>query len=135
MSELPKRLLKDVVWMLRPILYTDREELAAAVRDYHMAIVNSDERWRPHERVLAARRITLCFECWEGDDEFEIELELETQDPEGWTTLDLLFAVHQRVADHLTSDGATLGDHCFFEGLSLRSASDDPPSYYLNLGS
>ena len=135
MSDLPKRLLKDVVWVLRPILYTDREEFAAAVRDYHMAIVNSDDRWRPHERVLAARRISLWFECWEGDDEFEVTIELATEDPEGWTTLDLLFAVHQRVVDHLKADNATLGDHCFFEGLSLRSADDDPPSYDLFLGS
>ena len=135
MPELPKRLLKDVLWMLRPILYTDREEFAAAVRDYHMRILDSDERWRPHERVLASRKITLCFECWKGDHEHEIELKLETQDPEGWTTLDLLFAVHQRVVDHLTSEGATLGDHCFFEGLSLRSGEQQPPVYDLRLGS
>ena len=135
MPELPKRLLKNVVWTMRPILYTDREEFNAAVRDYHLRIVKSDERWRPHERVLAAPRISLCFECWVDDDQIEATVELATEDPEGWTNLDLLFAVHQRVTDYLSSHQGTLGDHCFFEGLSLRSAKHEPPAYDLDLGS
>jgi hypothetical protein len=135
MPELPKRLLKNVVWMLRPILYTDREEFDAAVRSYHMRILKSDERWRPHERVLATPKILLCFECWEGDDQNDATVELATTDPEGWTNLDLLFAVHQRVADYLSTRDGSLGDHCFFEGLSLRSGKGDPPAYEIDLGS
>lgn len=135
MSELPKRLLKNVVWTMRPVLFEDREEFNAAVRNYHMDIVNSDERWRPQERVLAAARISLCFECWVDDDQIEATVELATNDPEGWTTLDLLFAVHQRVTDYLSAHKGTLGDHCFFEGLSLRSDKREPPVYDLDLGS
>ena len=43
MPDLPERLLKDVVWMLRPMLYVDREEFAAAVRDYHVRILGNDD--------------------------------------------------------------------------------------------
>lgn len=135
MPDLPERLLKDVVWMLRPMLYVDREEFAAAVRGYHVRILGNDERWQPEVRVLAARRIHLCFECWEGEDQVDATVELAIEDPDGWTTLDLLFAIQQRVADYLASHDGTLGDHCFFEGLSLRSADRNPPVYDLDLGS
>jgi hypothetical protein len=135
MSELPERLLKNVVWILKPTLYTDREEFDAAVRAYHTRILGSDERWRPHERVLAAPKVMLCFECWEGADEVDANVELATEDPEGWTALDLLFAIQQRVADYLAAHDGSLGDHCFFEGLSLHAPKWNPPGYNLDLGS
>jgi hypothetical protein len=135
MAKLPKLLLDQVVWILRPTHFADRDEFNAAVRDYHVRILDSDERWRPEERVLAVPKLLLCFECWEGEDQNDITLELATEDPEGWTTLDLLYAIHQQIVGHLQANDGTLGDHCFFEGLSLRSADADVPVYDLDLGS
>lgn len=135
MAGFPKRLLSEVVWVLKPTEYADRASFEAAVRAYHVAILKSDERWQPDARVLSATKVQVGFECWVGEHERDVELELETDDPAGWTTLSLLFAIQQGVTGYLKANDGGLYDHCFFEGLSLGSTKAGRPSYSINLGS
>jgi hypothetical protein len=134
-SSWPKRLLSEVVWIIKPKRYADQAALELAVREYHVAIMKSDERWQPDTRVLSAQKLEVGFECWIGDDQLDVEIELETADPEGWTTLELLFAIQQGIAGYLIANDGALYDHCFFEGLSLGSSKGARPSYSVNFGS
>ncbi len=132
----PDSLLRSLAWTCDDTPYASPEAFAAAIRDYQIAIFKSDERWQPDEVVLASPRVSVYFECWEGDDQFDRRLDLVSDDPRGFTTLALMYGIHQGVAAHLRADGShSLGDHCFFEGLVHRRADAEQPSYDVRFGS
>jgi hypothetical protein len=131
----PDQLLRSLAWTCDDTVYASPEAFSTAIRDYQIAIFKSDERWRPDEVLLASPRVTVYFECWEGDDQFERPLELASDDPRGFTTLALMYGIHQGIAAHLRAHAATLGDHCFFEGLVRRDDDAEQPSYDIRFGS
>ena len=132
---LPDRVLGQVVWTLKPLRYDDVDHFDASIRDYHGQILGDDDRWRPHERVALSPRLRLLFECHEADEPIEVGLELHCPDIDGWTNLDAMFAIQQAVAAYLIHHDASLGDHKFFEGLTLVDLHAEPPLYRLDLGS
>ena len=132
MSELPRLIMNRVAWSLTGQPYTDRAAFEADVRQYHIDILDSDERWKPDELVIPAPRIGVAYE---GLDEQAMALderymELDAASPEGFTALDLLFQVHNAVVEELSKI-----DHHFFEGFSLSSTGSEIPCYRLHQGS
>lgn len=131
----PDRILGSLAWSCSDDRYATPEALSAAIRRYHLAVFESDERWQPDELVLASPRVSVIFECWEGDDQRERRLELSCDDPRGFTALALIYGIHEGIAEHLQTYEASLGDHCFFEGLVRSDAPGEFPTYWVRFGS
>lgn len=105
-------LLGALPWSFNRTHYPDRASFVAAVQAYSQRIFKRDAPWNPDERVVAATRIRLRYEAVRGgayDDAFTV---LTTDAPEGFTAGELLWRIHEALAED------ELADHCFFEGFS-----------------
>lgn len=125
----PKRIMKDIVWSFRES-YPDRVAFIDEVRDYHLAIVKSTDRWRPDEVVLTAPRVHITYEHWEGDDQLDRTTTFTADDGRAFTTGELLWKINEDAAPRLQNQ-----DHKFFEGLDLGETEGNDPTYDMHLGS
>ena len=124
----PEELLRGVAWVLGGEAYPDQASFEAALARYNREIMGG---WTAPGVVLNRPRVRVCYTCWQGDDQVEPVVELESDDGASFTGVELLYKVHNAMA------GSELYDHRFFEGflLSSRTAADEAPLYFVSLGS
>jgi hypothetical protein len=132
MDILPSRIMSDILWAFHGQTFKTQKEFEEAVRDYHVRIVKSDERWRPSEIALERGKVSVQYHCWRKDEDVEPTVSLESDNGTSFTHGELLFKIHNAVVDDLK-----FMDHSFFEGLSLHKqpARGAAPLYFLSLGS
>ncbi len=131
MTELPKSLMSKVAWAFTKGPYPTPEAFAQAFRGYNERIFGED---RPLNDgvALSVATVRIQYHCWRGDDDVEPVVTLISDDPAGFTEMELLYKSHNATIEDLREM-----DHHFFEGLSLGKAGDEenPPLYRLRLGS
>lgn len=134
MSGAPKHLLRAIAWSCGTRRWPDAARFAEAVEAYQRDIIGSTDHWTPDARVLERPRVQVMFECWDGDIQLEVTLDLEAPDGRGFTMLDLFFGICDGIAAHLVEHARALHDHRFFEGIGL--GEDRPvPLYHVWFGS
>ncbi|MCB9763266.1 MAG: hypothetical protein H6739_26085 [Alphaproteobacteria bacterium] len=132
----PERLLSRVLWACDSTRWPDRAAFDAAVRQYHLDIVKSDERWTPDAVAVRAPVVRVGFMCWTDDDQqIEPVLTLKADDGQAFTNLELLHKVCDGIAAYLVEHKCALYDHHFFEGLGLHQGAGEPPLYHVWFGS
>ena len=80
-------------------------------------------RWNPTELVLPnIKTITLWYEGLDEEAEAldEKSIELKTENPVGFSALDLLYTIHNAVVTEMNEI-----DHHFFEGITLKSVENN----------
>lgn len=131
MTELPKSLMSKIAWSITRETYATEADFDRAYRDYCERVF---DRERPlNEGVaLPVATVRIQYHCWRGEREVEPVATLTSDDPAGFTELELLFKIHNATVEDLRGM-----DHHFFEGLSLGKAGDEenPPLFWLRLGS
>jgi hypothetical protein len=139
-QRLPEDVMSGVLWSFNETRYADRAEFDAAVRKYHIDI-REEDTWEPDEIVLVCPRVRITCDCYWEDDEGERVLELTSDNGTSFTAGELLFKVHHGLLEpHKVGNSVVhseLGDHHFFEGLSLEGqpAEGETPRYEIDLGS
>jgi hypothetical protein len=132
----PGDLLWNVAWTLGPTVDEPTvEAFAARVRDDQERLTGSSRWWRPNAPALASPRVRITFHCSRGSREEEPVLDLRAPNGATFTHAELLFAIAQAIAAHLTSTGSEIHDHHFFEGLTLVRVDPEGPLYRVQLGS
>lgn len=121
----PDSLLADIPWVLNDTAFDSVEALVKAVSEYY-AELEMEEDWEPGKTAIDATTLTIITEDHD-DEEFSFEVK---RDGQSFSNGELLFKVHNGFAQ-LIKDGVELGDHCFFEGLSLVDASQQKYACYL----
>jgi hypothetical protein len=120
--------MKSVCWAFRRS-HPDRAAFVQAVRDYHIGILKTDERWRPDDVVIPAPRVSIIYDYWEGENQLDRVATFDADDGRGFTAGELLWKINEDAAPRLQQQ-----DHVFFEGLGLNAKSAEP-AYYMRLGS
>lgn len=127
LSPHPKRLLQRLPWIFDATAYPSARAFGEAVAKYQRDMERKDVDWRPDAVVLAAPEVVVSACVWEGKEQVDLLHPLRSADPAGFTAAELLWRIHAALA------GKELGDHRFFEGLTL--SRDDPLTYTLRCGS
>jgi hypothetical protein len=131
-QNLPQNLLSDVFWSFSRGKFDTQEAFNAEVIQYQQDIAEKTEHWHPDAIAIAGYQ-QVCINYEGLDEEAEAlddkSLVIETDNPEGFTNVELLFLIHNAVTEELSKI-----DHCFFEGLSFDSF-DEMPVYWLHQGS
>jgi hypothetical protein len=128
---LPRRVMGDVNWIFNRPTYATRAEFDEAVRAY-LARRGEESGWPPDGVVIPRPAVKVRYITWERGKQIEPVLELTADNGASFTAGELLFKVHNAVANSLSRI-----DHKYFEGFRL---SGDPginevPLYDVNLGS
>jgi hypothetical protein len=123
----PRELLGEVVWSFVGEPFASRAAFVEAVREYQLEILQQDT-WRPDAVVLRCPRVRVQHEY--GDEPDYERAELTADDGVAFTAGELLFKIHNAFVGQL-------GDHHFFEGLSLseETGAARVPVYDVDLGS
>ncbi len=133
--ELPAELMPEVAWsFFGGELLAEQDVFVARVSAYHEK-VGASGRWRPSEVAITAPRIRVGYfgvDPDEPDEYADYEVELSSTGGESFSNGELLFKLHNAVAESLRD-----ADHCYFEGLELvePGAGDSPPLYRMRQGS
>ena len=128
----PCEILNETLWSFVDGPFEDQSAFSEEVRQYQIDITGEDE-WKPELIVIPVPRIQIAYEYWNEDGgQIEDVFELDSQNGNAFTALDLLFQLHNAVVEKVCDD-----DHHFFEGLTLdaEARTGDIPRYLLNLGS
>ncbi|MGB4774018.1 MAG: hypothetical protein WBP45_02495 [Daejeonella sp.] len=129
MDNLPKSLLQNLYWSFNETTYQEIGDFTEEVRKYNVEIGGSDT-FKPNEIVLHISYCNILFEYYEGDEEKEECIRIESLNKTDFTTAEMLFKIHNNLA------AKDLGDHIFFEGLTLLTdKKGEIPTYALDLGS
>lgn len=119
--DLPKELLRNLSWLLGTRRFATPAVIVDAVREYY-ARLEFEYTWQPDELVLPIRELDLVFEAVVNNVRDDVVATIRTDDPRGFTAAELLWHVHQALAEY------ELGDHRFFEGVYLlKTAERDAP--------
>lgn len=149
--------LSDTLWSFSDDTYPDYESFNKKVIDYHKAIRESDESWKPNEVVLDVPTVEIQYMVWlespdpildnevlieddedvfedDEDDEEMHQVELvatfHADNGKNFTSIELLYKMHHQLANKY------LGDHHFFEGIDrLSNDNNKIPLYYISCGS
>lgn len=151
-------ILSNVVWAFHRKSYNSIEDFNKEITEYQTLILKERASWEADQVAINAPEIEVCYEAWIkgkedvsanetilGDEEevfdednsdygmFQVEFCATLQAGNGihFTALDLLYQLENQVSNK------DLGDHVFFEGLTLRNGEQksERPLYYMNLGS
>lgn len=124
-------ILVHTLWSFTGDRFVDQSAFSEEVRQYQIDITGKDQ-WRPDLIVVPVPSVQVAYEYWNDDgDQIEDVLRLVSTNGRDFTSLELLFQIHNAVVENVCDD-----DHHFFEGLTLEDApSGQPPQYLLNLGS
>ena len=126
----PRTLLSRTFWSYHDReAYADAAEFDAAVREYQ----DGDGEWTPETRALDATSIRVSYHGVPSPDAEAYEdytVTLSSDDPRGFTHLELFHKLHNAVVAHLNAV-----DHCFFEGLELQDVEGGIPHYEMAQGS
>jgi hypothetical protein len=128
---LPATLLPDLAWSFTGTRFADVQAFSEEVRQYQIDIIGEDS-WNPGQVVLPLARVLVAYECWKGDEQATLTVELASVGGQHFTALGLMFQLHNAVVEDLRDI-----DHHFFEGLGLNSlpVAGLPPLYLLHQGS
>ena len=132
MDILPSRIMGDILWAFRGKPFASKKEFVEAVKDYHLRIVKSAERWTPEELGISRPKVRVQYMCWRGADQVEPVVLVESDNGASFSQGELLYKIHNEVVADLRDM-----DHSFFEGLSLHKQppKGEAPLYFLSLGS
>ena len=109
----PTSLLRNLLWQLGSRRFATPADLVASVRDYYSQL-EIECTWQPDELVLPIRELDLRFEAFVVETHRDtVFAAIRSDDPRGFTAAQLLWHIHETLA------GYDLGDHKFFEGVSL----------------
>lgn len=126
-------ILSDVHWILDGDKFDDLQSFELAVRKAQIEFLDHDDDWHPEEIIVEFPAVRISFMCEIDGRDVEEELFLESSDPKGFSTCELLFKIHNAVVEPLCDDS-----HNFFEGLCYNKSCqepDKPPIFHLGLGS
>lgn len=148
-------IMNSVYWSFNMEDYSSKEAFSTAVQEYHSDLEFNDSKWNPDEVVIQAPEINVCYEAWvdglqsllkneflvdedafsddnyeDGQYQVEIYAVLTASNGQYFTALDILYQISNQVKNK------ELGDHTFFEGLSLsKEKENNLPIYFLYCGS
>lgn len=125
--------LSDVHWIFDGDKFDDLQTFESAVRNAQIEFLGHDDDWHPEEIIVEFPAVRISFICEIDGRDVEKELFLESSDPKGFSTCELLFEIHNAVLEPLYDDS-----HNFFEGLCYSEANQElgqPPIFLLALGS
>jgi hypothetical protein len=146
-------ILNQIAWNFTNTDYISIDEFNKDIKEYQDTIMGDEAYWNPEDVVVDSPEVHVFYEYWEtGEDPvFEdekdvtesIESDEEYDEPDqkevivtfkadngtNFTALELMYKLHQRLRQR------DLGDHTFFEGLSLEEDEEVQPLFYLNCGS
>ncbi|MEO1270499.1 MAG: serine protease [Myxococcota bacterium] len=140
----PKSILPRLSWSLGNHTYDSAASVDAQIKSFYQEYYPecSDERWNPDDVALRALSVRVQFRCVDREPPHEHHYPWVTvHAPEGadhFTALDLVFGMHNAMAEHMNAHNRDMFDHHFFEGLSLVRLWNGPetvPHYYVDLGS
>ena len=118
----PQSILGQICWSFAARSdYDTASEFGAAVLQYQIDITGNRNGWEPNEIILSFCRVGI---HWEGLDREQNEMInkydiVESSSSKGFTSLDLLYKVHQ-----IMVEDCRLMDHCFFEGFDFVKVPD-----------
>ena len=118
-------ILRDIYWSFDE-KYESKEAFDSEMKQYQVDI-GKEDTWQPDSIVLEQPAISLLLEMgWADPPLDEVTFQLESENKENFTALDLMFQLNNVLAEY------DLGDHRFFEGLD-----HDPEDnrYTIRLGS
>ncbi|WP_118953214.1 hypothetical protein [Taibaiella helva] len=151
-------ILPEIAWAFKRKAYVNEQAFDQEIAAYQSAILKERARWNASQVVIPAAAIDVCYEAWikgkedlrpnetlldeeeafdedNGDNGFyqvEVCARLKAANDVHFTALDLMYQLQQQ------TNNKELGDHIFFEGLTLsqeESFQSDVPLYYLDCGS
>lgn len=129
----PSTLLGNMAWAFYLPEYETVAAFSEAVQQYQLDIYSKSD-WDPSAVILNAAKVRIGYMYWdlEEDDQLDAELLLEADNGISFTAGELLFKVHNGVAQQLDDNDAH-----FFEGFSLFGGYEtkEVPLYHINLGS
>ncbi|KAA5531743.1 DUF1266 domain-containing protein [Paenimyroides baculatum] len=158
-NEVSTEVLGDIVWAFQRKKYNDTTDFNNEIEEYQHLILKEKAIWQLEEIAINKPEIEICYEAWikgkeeiatnetllddeedafdeDNSDEgmFQVELcaTLKAQNGKYFTNLDLMYQLEQQVSNK------ELGDHIFFEGLTLNSNADhesEIPTFYIYCGS
>lgn len=105
-------LLGALPWSFNRTHYPDAAHFVAAVEQYSQRIFGRPAPWQPEAYILSETHIRLAYEAARGGYMDDATTTVSTDDPQGFTAGELLWRIHEALADD------ELADHCFFEGIS-----------------
>lgn len=128
---IPPSLLDNLDWSFPDNAPTDRVGFEDFVWQSQYRTGNN-RCWDPEETVLVSPHVRVSYLCWRGQEQVEPVLELVSDNGTSFTAGDLLYKIHQGVAESLRG-----ADHRFLEGLILSSPvpAGQSPLYWMRLGS
>ena len=127
----PYEMMSKVVWCFRGSRFNSLDVFSREVRDHHISIMKSDERWSPENVVFSSPVVEISYQYCDEDDRRVVNtFRLDAQNGKEFTAADLLFQIHNETIKKLRNM-----DHCYFEGLWFEAYKDDVLRYYLLLGS
>jgi hypothetical protein len=127
--------LDGLCWSFEGEPFEDRDKFEEAVREAQLRILGNADDWLPLEMLVHDTRIRIRFDVCNIEENFELEVELFSSVPNGFTALDIMFQLHNNVTPLLRRHQDW---HVFFEGLCTNPAWQEPGKphlYLLNLGS
>lgn len=158
-NEVSTEVLGNTVWAFQRKKYSDANDFNIEIEKYQQLILKEKAVWQPEEIAINKPEIKICYEAWikgkeeiatnetlldeeedafdeDNSDEgmFQVELcaTLKAQNGKYFTNLDLMYQLEQQVSNK------ELGDHIFFEGLTVHSNADhesEIPTFYMYCGS
>jgi hypothetical protein len=125
--EYPREMMHNVFWSFTGPAYASQAEFVKVVSEYQAAI-EAESTWEPEEIVLRSPRVRVQHEYGDGPEDDVVELTADN--PEGFTSGELLFKVHNAFVDQFREWTN------FFEGFSLvRERRANPiPLYEIEIG-
>jgi hypothetical protein len=110
--------LRELSWQFEGDLFEDPAKFEKSVREYQLECENEDN-WRPLELLFPDTHIRICFPVFSSGKDIELEVELWSTGPQGFTNLDIMFQLHNNVTALLRHHH---DDHIFFEGIFTNPA-------------
>lgn len=116
---IPREMMTDVHWVFQG-MYDDRSIFRFQAADYMRDVdIFKYAKWRPD--LVPLKEIRKVKVCLNDNDEYE---ELEAFEDDGFSNVDILFALHNKFSPALKGSGKY-----FFRGLKLKSFDGETPCF------
>lgn len=134
--EFQSQILQNILWNFNEQEFSSIENFRIALQDYNEKIAGERISENLDKSILRTNKIAVQYEYWDEniEDTIEPDFLLHADNGEFFTSIELLFKIHNYVSEKLRKD-----DHHFFEGLELWTGENpnypDIPLYFLQQGS
>lgn len=134
--EFQNQILQSILWNFTEQKFSDIENFRTALKDYNEKITGEKFSENLDKPILKINKVAIQYEYWDEniEDIIEPDFLLNADNGEFFTSIELLFKIHNYVHEKLKND-----DHHFFEGLELWTGENpnypDIPLYFLQQGS